>query len=848
LAELLQRDDGVDVVKLTPSHIDALRAHTGDAVRAGGARTFVIGGEQLLGEHVAWCQRVAPRARVINEYGPTETVVGCCVHEIGPGDAAPDIVPIGQPIDHTELYVLSPWLQPVPVGVPGELYIGGAGVAHGYHRRPELTAEKFVDHPFAARPGARLYRTGDRVVWSADGRLTFLGRVDDQVKVRGFRIELGEIDAQLARHPAVREAVTVVRDAANGRPQLVSYVVGAASGDRAELTTDVLRKDLSARLPDHMVPGVIVFLSQLPLTPNGKIDRGALPSPAAAKPGGELPATELEHELAALWSELLGRDDVRRDDNFFELGGDSILGIQLVARAHERGIQLSPRQLFENQTLARLAGVARRAAPDSVVSQGPVIGPVALAPIQRWFFDEHPVEPHHFNQSILLEVPPGVDAAALGRALDQLVAHHDLLRARFLVDADGVRADIAPPGPIELVVTDLSHQPPAEQSARLSALIAEDQASLRLDGSLLLPHLFRLGARPGRLLLTTHHLIVDGVSWRILVEDLLRAYHADAGEGTVAALPAKTASFDTWVERLTAWAGSPEAAAETARWTAVPDGPAVTLPLDHPYTADDNRAGYTAELTRRLPVAETTTLRDSARATYNVNVQELLLAALTLALPAPGAHGAIAVDVEGHGREDLFDGIDISRTVGWFTSMFAIHLPVRADRDPAAALTAIKELVRAVPHAGLGFGVLRYLSPDPTVRAALAAAPVPQLRFNYFGQLDSGPPPAPGFALATEPCEPLRSPLGPRRHLLDLNAWIRDGELAMTWTYSQRLFEAATVEALADRVVAALAELAQSCAGTASRHYTPSDFPDVEMSQDNLDHLLADISFANQED
>ncbi|HEX3482537.1 MAG TPA: amino acid adenylation domain-containing protein [Kofleriaceae bacterium] len=845
LAELLQRDDGVDgvdVVKLTPSHIDGLRAHTGDAPRPGGARVFVVGGEQLLAEHVAWCQKVAPRARVINEYGPTETVVGCCIHEVAPGEAVPDIVPIGRPIDRTELYVLNPWLEPVPVGVPGELYIGGAGVALGYHLRPELTAEKFVAHPFA-RPGTRLYRTGDRVVWSADGSLRFLGRVDHQVKVRGFRIELGEIDAQLARHPAVREAVTVVRDAGHGRPQLVSYVVAA----HPELTAEALRHDLLAQLPEHMIPAAVVFLPQLPLTPNGKVDRAALPSPAAARSGGEPPTTDLERELAAVWSEVLRKSPIGRDDNFFELGGDSILGIQLVARARERGIELVPRQLFQNQTLAQLAAVARRD-ERTAVAQGPVTGPFALAPIQRRFFAEHPVAPHHFNQSVLLEVPADVDAAALGRALGQLAGHHDLLRARFTQGDAGASGDIAPPGPVgsvELAIADLSELPAAERGARLAAVIAGDQAALDLArGPLFAPRLFRMGAQPGRLLLTAHHLVVDAVSWRILLEDLLRAYEAERA-GTGAALPARTAAYGTWVEQLTAWAGSADAAAELARWTAVPDRPIAALRPDHALDAGANRAGDTAELTRSLAAADTAQLRDASRAAYNVNLQEVLLAALALALS--GERGTATVDVEGHGR-DGFDGIDVSRTVGWFTSMFPVHLPLSADRDPAATLTAVKELLRAIPHGGLGHGALRTLSPDPAVRAALDGLPAAQLRFNYFGQLDGGEPPAPGFALAAEPCEPQRSPLGDRRHLVDLNAWISGGQLAMAWTYSRRLFDAATIEALADRVIAGLADLARICAGAGAPHYTPSDFPDISLSQDHLDLLLADIAGANEKD
>ncbi len=759
---------------------------------------------------------------------------------VAPGVATPDMVPIGRPIDNTELYVLNPWLEPVPVGVSGELYIGGAGVALGYHLRPELTAEKFVEHPFA-RPGTRLYRTGDRAAWSADGSLRFLGRVDHQVKVRGFRIELGEIDAQLARHPAVREAVTVVRDAGHGRPQLVSYVVAAYP----ELTAEVLRQDLLAQLPEHMVPTAVVFLPQLPLTPNGKVDRAALPGPALARgTGGELPSTDLERELAALWSEILRKTPIGRDDNFFELGGDSILGIQLIARAREHGIELVPRQLFQNQTLAQLAAVARRD-ERTAVPQGPVTGPVALAPIQRWFFAEHPVAPHHFNQSVLLEVPADVDAAALGRALGQLASHHDLLRARFIASDAGVWGDIAPPGPIELAVADLSELPGAERGARLQAVIAADQAALDLEhGPVFAPRLFRMGAQPGRLLLTAHHLVVDAVSWRILLEDLLRAHDAELA-GTGAALPARTAAYGAWMKQLTAWAGSADAAAELARWTAVPDAP-VALHPDHAYDADRNRAGDTAELTRSVAAADTAALRDAARAAYNVNLQEVLLAALALALSG-AERGTATVDVEGHGR-DGFDGIDVSRTVGWFTSMFPVHLPVSPDRDPAAALTAVKERLRAIPHGGLGFGALRHLSPDPAVRAALAGVPAAQIRFNYFGQLDGGEPPAPGFALAAEPCEPQRSPLGERRHLVDLNAWVSGGQLAMAWTYSRRLFDAATVAALADRVVAALTDLARTCAGADTRHYTPSDFPDVSMSQDHLDQLLADIAGANEKD
>jgi amino acid adenylation domain-containing protein/non-ribosomal peptide synthase protein (TIGR01720 family) len=840
LATLLESDDGVDVVKLTPSHIDGLRAHAGDAPRPGGARVFVVGGEQLLGEQVAWCQAVAPRARVVNEYGPTETVVGCCVHDVAPGAAVPGIVPIGRPIDSTELYVLSPWLEPVPVGVPGELYIGGAGVALGYHQRPALTAEKFVDHPFPGHPfartaGARLYRSGDRVVWSADGSLRFLGRVDGQVKVRGFRIELGEIDARLARIAAVREAVTVVRDSGNGRPQLVSYVVRADDA----LDAEAVRTGLASFLPEHMVPAVVVFLPALPLTPNGKVDRAALPAPAAAGDAAAAPATAMERDLAALWADVLRKGPIGRDDNFFALGGDSILGIQLVARARERGIQIAPRQLFEHQTVAQLATVARR--DEAPVLRGPVSGPFALAPIQRWFLGGAPVDAHHFNQSILLAVPADLDAGALGRALDQLVLHHDALRSRFTVDGSHIHAEILPPGPVALAVTDLAASP-AAQTAQLQALIAAEQAALRLDGPLFRPHLIRLGAdRPGRLLLTAHHLVVDGVSWRFLVEDLLRAYEA-ARTGARAELPARTAAFGEWTQQMATWADSAELAAELPFWTRAAAGPIARLcPADRGDAPEAHQAGQTDELTLTLSADETRALQDAASATVNANLQDVVLAALTLALARRGDRGVLVVDVEGHGREDR--GVDVSRTVGWFASVFPVHLPL--GDEPLAALTTVKETLRAVPSGGAGHGALRHLASDPAVRAAVAAAPAAEIRFNYFGQLDGGQPPLPGFALADEPCEPQRSPRGRRQHLVDINAWLQGDRLAITWTYGHRLLDPDAMSALAHGVAAALTDLARACA-SAARTYTPSDFPDVAMSQTDLDRLLADIGGANE--
>ena len=590
----------------------------------------------------------------------------------------------------SRLYVLDGWFEPVPLGVAGELYIGGSGLARGYVGQPGLTAGRFVPDPHGP-PGGRLYRTGDLARWRAGGDgqgvLEFLGRADQQVKVRGFRVELGEIEAALLAQPEVAAAAVAARAAgragAGGSDQrLVAYLVarpGAAAPGVSEL-----RARLAGLLPEHMLPAAFVWLDALPLTANGKLDRKALPAPGAPEPGQayRAPRDATEAVLAGLWAELLGLERVGVEDNFFELGGDSILSIQLVARARAAGLAITPRQVFQHQSVAALAAAAE-ATGGAVAGSEPGLGPLPLTAIQHWFF-ALPGPVHHYNQAFLLQTPPGLDPDRLEQALQQLAGHHDALRLRFTRSGDGWRQEnlaAAAVAAVRLARFDLGRLPPPRRAACLEAEGGRLQAGLDPQaGDLVRAAWFDFGpGEPGRLLLAIHHLAVDGVSWRILLADLLLAY-ARLGRGEPAALPPRTTSFQHWAGRLAAHAHDPVTLAELPFWQKVVGGAVPSLPVDHDPAAA-NTVGGAARLVSLLPPAETRQLLAAVPAAYHSRINDVLLTALALAVAGwrqeRGQAGttALLLELEGHGREEgLFAGVDLSRTVGWFTSLYPVRL------------------------------------------------------------------------------------------------------------------------------------------------------------------------------
>ncbi|MEA2602727.1 MAG: hypothetical protein QOF89_3719 [Acidobacteriota bacterium] len=600
----------------------------------------------------------------------------------------------------------------------------------------------------------------------------------------------------------------------------------------SQVMAQELRELLERQLPEAMVPAAFVILDALPLTPNGKVDRAALPPPDRSRldlaETYAAPSTPAERLLAQTWAAVLKVDQVGVHDNFFELGGDSILGIQIVARARENGLRITPRQIFERPTIAELAAAAGDGTgpqPSAI----PVEGPVPLTPIQRWFFERDLPDLHHFNQALLLKVPAGLDERALGEAVRRLVDHHDALRLRFRRENGGWTQLQAPDSADPFSVVDLA---PEEIETRAG----EAQAGFDLGrGPLLRAVLFRTGpGEPGRLLLVIHHLVVDAVSWRFLLEDLVTAY-GQLRRGEEIRLPAKTTSFQEWAVRLEAWAGSPAARRELDALLLRGTPPA--LPLDSP--GNGHRLGDAATLTVHLDADATQALLTELPRIYRTQINDVLLACLARTLARWTGSRRPWIELEGHGRQSLWDDVDLSRTVGWFTTLCPVVLDLGEPASPEEELLQVKEQLRALPHQGLAFGALRYLCPDPQVRDALARLPRPSVSFNYMGQFrqaagDDGLAPAP------ESAGPSRSARQPRSHPLEVNCEIADGHLAIEWTYSPACQARATVERLAAGYLEALRDLLGG-SRDASALYTPSDFPDVALTRMEMDNVLSQL-------
>ncbi|SDM94588.1 non-ribosomal peptide synthetase [Pseudomonas azotoformans] len=771
-------------------------------------RRIVCSGEALPVDAQQQVFAKLPQAGLFNLYGPTEAAIDVthwtCV------DEGRDAVPIGRPIANLGCYILDSNFEPVPMGVLGELYLGGIGLARGYHRRPALTAERFVAHPFIK--GERLYRTGDLARYRADGVIEYAGRIDHQVKLRGLRIELGEIEARLLEHEWVRETAVL---AVEGK-YLVGYLVLQSADDDWR---DVLATHLGQHLPDYMVPAQWVLLEQMPLSPNGKLDRKALPKPAATQ-HYEAPQSALEQQIAAIWAEVLGVEQVGLNDNFFERGGDSIISIQVVSRARAAGIHFTAKALFQHQTVRSLARVAQLQTAQ-VIDQGPVQGATPLLPFQQLFFEMDLPDRHHWNQSLLLTPRQPLRAEPLETALQALTQHHDVLRLSFTPQAEGWTARHDAPA------ATLLWQASVQDAAELHALCERAQRSLDLQqGPLLRAVLADMADGSQRLLLVMHHLVVDGVSWRVFLEDLQSLYRQQR-------LPAKTSSFKAWAERLQAHARSEAVAPEKAFWRQQLQGVSTDLPCRDPQGARPGRLAQT--VVSQLDGERTRQLLQQAPTAYRTQINDLLLTALARVICQWTGQDSSLIQLEGHGREDLFDDIDLTRTLGWFTSLFPVRL-TPAD-SLATSIKQVKEQLRAVPDKGLGFGALRYLGDDAT-RQAFSQLPVPRITFNYLGQIDgSFDQPDALFVPAAESTGAEQSPEAPLGNWLTLNGQVYGGELHMGWTFSPLMFEPAQIEALSQAFTRELTALVEHCCTPGNHGVTASDFPLSRLTQPQLESL-----------
>ncbi|QWH04179.1 amino acid adenylation domain-containing protein (plasmid) [Bacillus mycoides] len=798
-------------------------------------RYVIFGGEAL--EPISllpWFQRYGEKKpQLINMYGITETTVHVTYYPITQDDVQhASRSNIGKRIPDLEVYILDAYQQPVPIGVDGELYIGGAGLARGYLNRPELTAERFIPHPFSSDPKARLYRTGDLARYLPDGNLDYRGRIDHQVKIRGFRIEIGEIESTLNAYASIKEAVVIVREDQPGDKRLVAYVVGDGN-------VGAWREYLKAKLPSYMVPSRFVTMEAIPLTANGKVDREVLPMPEEEQTNSEAVAPRNSNEkiLATIWKQVLGVKKVGIHDNFFEIGGDSILSIQIISQASQEGLKLTPKQMFECPTIAELAQVAIET-QGVQAEQGIVTGEVPLTPIQYWFFEQEHSRPEHWNQSMLLRVKERLDVKLLEGAILNLLKHHDALRFRYEQLPNGTWRQ-RNEGTDEHSVLHVVKRNKANEQA-WNKIIQEEMNITQTSFNLVTGPLMRVVyfedtlSGNDRIFWVIHHLVVDGVSWRILLEDLQAVYN-QMKQGQGVRLPAKSTSFKEWSERLQAYSDSGISKEVQDYWNERVEKETMKIPMDYPMQETTEES--IDQVTRTLGVEETHALLQEVPVTHKTRINEVLLAALGQAIVDFTNQQTVSIHLEGHGREEMVEGIDLSRTVGWFTSIYPVHLNFQGTKTPIEGLKAVKDQLRQIPNRGVDYGILRYLKKEllPFYQQK------PSISFNYLGQFDQVFSKESLFMQETGFTFLDHAPDSKPSHLIDVIGMVKDEKLHFVWIYSREQFSRLTIQAIADGMLRHLRQLINK--PTTESAFTVSDFADAEdLTEESLSKVLLKLT------
>ncbi|MGW5955816.1 amino acid adenylation domain-containing protein [Bacillus mycoides] len=798
-------------------------------------RYVIFGGEAL--EPISllpWFQRYGEKKpQLINMYGITETTVHVTYYPITQDDVQhASRSNIGKRIPDLEVYILDAYQQPVPIGVDGELYIGGAGLARGYLNRPELTAERFIPHPFSSDPKARLYRTGDLARYLPDGNLDYRGRIDHQVKIRGFRIEIGEIESTLNAYASIKEAVVIVREDQPGDKRLVAYVVGDGN-------VGAWREYLKAKLPSYMVPSRFVTMEAIPLTANGKVDREVLPMPEEEQTNSEAVAPRNSNEkiLATIWKQVLGVKKVGIHDNFFEIGGDSILSIQIISQASQEGLKLTPKQMFECPTIAELAQVAIET-QGVQAEQGIVTGEVPLTPIQYWFFEQEHSRPEHWNQSMLLRVKERLDVKLLEGAILNLLKHHDALRFRYEQLPNGTWRQ-RNEGTDEHSVLHVVKRNKANEQA-WNKVIQEEMNITQTSFNLVTGPLMRVVyfedtlSGNDRIFWVIHHLVVDGVSWRILLEDLQAVYN-QMKQGQGVRLPAKSTSFKEWSERLQAYSDSGISKEVQDYWNERVEKETMKIPMDYPMQETTEES--IDQVTRTLGVEETHALLQEVPVTHKTRINEVLLAALGQAIVDFTNQQTVSIHLEGHGREEMVEGIDLSRTVGWFTSISPVHLNFQGTKTPIEGLKAVKDQLRQIPNRGVDYGILRYLKKEllPFYQQK------PSISFNYLGQFDQVFSKESLFMQETGFTFLDHAPDSKPSHLIDVIGMVKDEKLHFIWIYSREQFSRLKIQAIADGMLRHLRQLINK--PTSESAFTVSDFADAEdLTEESLSKVLLKLT------
>ncbi|MCB9253007.1 MAG: amino acid adenylation domain-containing protein, partial [Flavobacteriales bacterium] len=802
---------GIDCLKIVPSHWEALSE--GEEMLLPKSQ-LIFGGEALSGRIVERIYGLSGSCEVINHYGPTETTIGKLLYRVPREGAYPRTVPIGAPFGNTVVYVLSESKTLSGIGVPGELYIGGRGVSSGYLNKEELTREKFIKDPIGGN--GLLYSTGDRVRYTEEGVIEFLGRTDDQVKIRGYRIELKEIEKTLESVEQNQKVVVLIRKDENENSQIIAFI--KCSGEfKLQEQFDYVRRIL----PDYLIPSAMIHVEEFQLLPNGKIDNRkllSLPIESREREEYKKPITETEKKLVKIWEELLDSDKIGIHDNFFELGGDSIITIQLVSRARKVGLELQVGDVFTYQTISRLSNLigSRESLKKLPQEQGELTGTCGLTPIQLWFFDKKPKSISHFNQSLIFKANKQIEGNVLKRCTEQLLSHHDALRFKYFKDPSGNWKQVYSESnePV-FYVEEIIDGSQTKVSEWIEKTCEKYQRSLDIEKGEVFKVVFLKTNKKedyNRLFLVAHHLVVDAVSWRILVEDILQLVSA-IYNGKESNLDEKTSSYRQWSDALNRFANSDTLQRELGYWKA-------ELAFCKPAVATKFYKSDFKQLSVSLNKKETENLLKGCHKTFNTDLNDFVISSISECFAEQFSAKEIILEMEGHGRETVDEEIDLTRTVGWFTSHYPLSLDLSGLKDKADLLCHVKEKIRNIPKKGIGFGVLKYLNKE-----LYGSDYHCDIKYNYLGQLDNLVDNE-YLILQDENTGANMDDHFPVGEPLLLTASIRGGELQFTLDYSEKKYSRKKAEKFLKGITENLLKLIDFSIelGSSEIFPTPSDY------------------------
>jgi surfactin family lipopeptide synthetase A len=831
LVQQVVKDNKVDIIKLTPSHLKVVNQLKLDGSRI---KKFIVGGEELRTDTAAETLRqFGDHVHIYNEYGPTETAVGCMIHRYNPEKDTGLAVPIGKPSDNVRIYILDNRLNPLPLGIVGDIYIAGEGVARGYLNRDDLTAEKFLEDPFVT--GEKMYKSGDLGRWNLDKIIEFYGRSDEQVKIRGYRIEPGEIEKTLRLNESIKDAVVTLAQANLSQPELCAYLV--VEGE-VQLDVSQLRELLSRDLPAYMIPAEFVTVEAIPLTRNGKVDIRKLATMGHKLSSGEeyvAPRDEMETLLADIWAAVLGAERVGITENFFELGGDSIKAVQIAARLNDIGKTVNVKDILTHQTVANVCANVDFDSHIRHYEQGTLEGEKESTPIENWFLEQDFANPNHYTQSVLLKFKSRVDITILEKALRKLLAHYDGLRLNYHIEKKRFYFNndlLNRPFKIDLV--DLSHVPETDRDAQIERKGYELKGSFNIyNGSMVKGILFTAQGTEQKLLLALHHLVVDGLSWRILLSELYNAYSTLIREQELQ-LPQKTASLFDWYDALVMYRDSGKMEEENKYWQQV-ESVEFHLPFDNESTSIDWSVGYQGSISVSISAEETEFLLKNAHDNYKTDTQILVTAALVRTLRQWTGTNDVVVEMENHGRH--IEDIDTSKTTGWFTTIYPL-LVNREDQSIGDEIKSVKESIRKVPGNGLGYGIMKYMTKaDNTNRGRSPHTPDTQVRFNYLGQFDQEVE----NDLFSYIQQSTGLDVGTENHMtaaIEINAMILNDVFGAEILYNKNAHKESTISQFADNYIKNLIAILDHIKGEEDVHFTPSDFDTVDLSEDDLAALF----------